>query len=121
MIEPVGGMCKERFNVDRHHRVIVVPISKTLCGPYSIRDNRYAAALRAFATRDSREMWTATLGPGSPVHHTVTPDATAILVDDSERLNVIDAHDGSTKGALLKFRFYPEDRAGSQGGGKKGQ
>jgi WD40 repeat protein len=99
------------------------PDSKHLyAGAYTTRDDkRISAELKAFSTDDWREAWTVKLGPDNNPHDcTVSPDGTTILVADNDHLHVVNAFDGSIKGQLLKFRFYPEDRAGSKGTGKKG-
>ena len=97
------------------------PDSKRIyAGSFSYRDDgRSVAELRAFTTEDWREAWTAKLGSSNPHDHTVSPDGMMIVVADYDRLNVVDALDGSVKGQLLRFRFYPEDRSTPAAAGKK--
>jgi len=74
---------------------------------------RYISAIRAYNVGsvhgDWNFQWETTLGYGNPFELSVSPNGQDILVPDSEKLHIIDAQDGTIRGAKLTFRFYPED------------
>jgi WD40 repeat protein len=92
------------------------PNAKTLySGSYSTPPGggQYVAAIRAFRVSGARRLWIplweATLGNGNPHDISVSPNGKDILVPDSGKLQIVDAGDGSVRGAKLTFRHYPED------------
>ena len=92
------------------------PDSRSLySGLYSLRGgNEYTAGIRAFRVGSIRRvwipLWEATIGKGNPHEFSVSPNGNDILAPVSGGLQIVDAKDGTVRGAKLKFRFYPEDR-----------
>lgn len=98
------------LNTDYVRSVVFSPNSKFLySGSYSTpaEGGEYMSALRNHRTGDWTPEWEAMLDKGNPHEFAVSPNGKDILVPDSGQLHIVDAKDGTVRGAKLTFRFFP--------------
>jgi WD40 repeat protein len=109
-----------------HLRIFDWEAKKLVCEPYTLASDYVRAVrfspdakqlyggadpgVRAFSGEDWQLLWTAELGAGNPHDIAVSPNGMDLLVPNSDKLQLVDAKDGSVRGSLLEFRFYPEDK-----------
>ncbi len=89
------------------------PDSKFLySGAYSVSSEggQPRAEVRAFRISDWGAAWSTKLGHGNPRELSVSPNGQDILVTDDDALRIVDAKDGTIRGAKLKFGMVMQNQ-----------